>query len=146
MPRFIKDTDYTGRIKTELKALISGSTNDQPTQALLQAEDSAIATIKEYIGSRYDCALIFTASLPNVESRNLHIVEIVLAIAMFRLYMQTPAKDMPEHRKMAYDDAISWLKDVGRGSVSSGSLPALSEEDGKGEIRFNSRKPINQKW
>lgn len=146
MPRFIKDTDYAGRIKTELKALISGSTDDQPTQALLQAEESAIATIKEYIGSRYDCALIFTPSDNDAETRNLHIVEIVLAIAMFRLYMQTPSKDMPEHRKMAYDDAISWLKDVGRGTVSSGSLPQLSEEDGKGEVRFNSRKPINHKF
>lgn len=146
MPRFMKDSDYNGRIKTEIKQLISGATDNQPTQALLQAEDTAIATIKEYIGSRYDCSIIFTPATEEADHRNLHIVKIVVALALFDLYSQTPSKDVPEHRKMAYDDAISWLKDVGRGNIESGSLPTISEEDKQSQIRFNSRKQINQKW
>ncbi len=146
MGRFIKDSDYDGRIKKEIKQLISGAIDEQPTQALLLAEETAIATIKEYIGSRYDCDLIFEPATETADERNKHIVKIVIALTLFDLYSQTPAKDLPEHRKVAYDDAISWLKDVGRGTINSGVLPILSEQQKTGEIRANSRTPINHKW
>ncbi|MCZ2141529.1 MAG: DUF1320 domain-containing protein [Bacteroidia bacterium] len=147
MPRFIKETDYAGNIKAEIKHLLTGTTTVAST-AQVRAEDTAIATIKEYLGGRYDCNKIFTPMPANAlaETRNLHIVKIVLALALFDLYQQTGVKDLPEHRKIAYDDAISWLKDVGRGDIAT-TLPLWEDDTGQiGEILITSRKPKRHKW
>lgn len=140
MARFMKDADYAGYIKSEIKTMISGTADVN----LLRAEQTAIATITQYIGARYDCNAIFQPS-GDPDTRDLHIVKMVMAIALFDLYHQTGVKDVPEHRKMAYDDAISWLKDVGRGTVGA-ILPVLSEEESKSDFRLNSREPRQHKW
>lgn len=147
MPRFIKPTDYSGYIKTELKKVVTGTTDElTPSQAQIVAEDTAIATITEYLGGRYDCVAIFTPDESDPDTRNMHIVKCVLALTLYHLYHQTGMKDIPEHRKVAYDDTISWLKDAGRGTIKT-TLPVLPDTDpNAGDIRFNSREPKNHKW
>lgn len=147
MSRFIKETDYAGNIKAEIKKLITNTTSStQPSQAQIRAEDTAISTITEYLGGRYDCVAIFQPHIGNgADTRNLHIVKIVLALALYDLYHQTGMRDIPEHRKTDYDDAISWLKDVGRGTVKS-TLPTLVQTPNEGEIRWDSKPKRNHKW
>lgn len=141
MSRFMKPTDYAGYIKAEIKNMISG-----PDDAyLLRAEETAISTITENIGSIYDCAAVFTPSTGDTETRNLHIVKVVMVLALFDIYHQTGVKDIPEHRKMDYEDAMSWLKDVGRGNRKA-TLPVLSEEEKPSDIRFNCKEPRQHKW
>lgn len=141
MARFMKTTDYDGYIKADIRQMISGA-NDT---LLIRAEDTAVATVTEYLGGRYDCAAIFTPASGNTETRNLHIVKVVRSLALFDLYHQTGATDIPEHRKMAYDDAISWLKDAGRGDIKT-TLPMLAEEVKASDFRMNSRVPRKNKW
>lgn len=147
MPRFIKQTDYNGYIKPEIFKVVTGATDDTtPSQAQIRAEDTAISTITEYLGGRYDCSLIFTAHTSGEDLRNKHIIKCVLDLAIYFLCQQTGMKDIPEHRKVNYDDTISWLKDAGRGTIKT-TLPVLPENDPTaGDIRFNSREPKNHKW
>lgn len=148
MSRFIKETDYAGNIKAEIKSLLTGTTGMTTSTAQMRAEDTAIATVKEYLGGIYDCTAIFTpmADDATTDTRNLHIVKIVIALALFDLYQQTGVKDLPEHRKVAYDDAISWLKDAGRGDIKT-TLPLLPEDGSQtGDILITSRTPRRWKW
>ncbi len=146
MSRFIKPNDYSGYIKPEILKAITSTTNPaQPSVAQIRAEDTAIQTIKEYIGGRYDCSLIFTPHTSGTDNRNLHIVACVIKLALYDLYHQTGTKDIPEHRKVEYDDTIQWLKDAGRGTIKT-TLPILSDSQDLGQIRWTSRTPRNHKW
>ena len=145
MSRFIKPNDYSGYIKPEILKTITGTTDvSQPSQAQIRAEDTAISTITEYIGGRYNCDIIFDATQPD-NHRNLFIISCVIKLALYDLYHQTGSKDIPEHRKVEYDDTIQWLKDAGRGTIKT-TLPHLSDDADHGDIRLNSRPPINHKW
>jgi len=140
---FIIEADYTPRIKAEIKQIVTGSTGGIASTKQVLAEDTAIEMIRQYIGSRYDCASIFAAAGNN---RNKWIVKCVITIALYDMYHQTGMKDIPEHRVAEYEDVLEWLKKVGDGTRRA-ELPVLPETDTPtGDIRFNSRKPMNQKW
>lgn len=144
MERFINENDYKGYIKPEIKVQLTGTTGNAPSTLQIRAEDTAIATITEYIGGRYDCSTIF--SLTQAESnRNLHIVACVIKLALYDLYHQTGAKDIPEHRKVEYDDTIQWLKDAGRGTIRT-TLPVLTNNQNVGDILLSSRTQRRHKW
>lgn len=144
MPRFIIEADYLGYIKPEIKEKLTGTTSSTPSAAQVRAEDTAIATITEYIGGRYDCAVIFDAN-QNVDARNKFMVAIVIKLALYDLYHQTGVKDVPEHRKVEYDDTIQWLKDAGRGTIKT-TLPILEVDGQTNEIWYQSKKPRRHKW
>jgi phage gp36-like protein len=145
--RYIQPKDYNGNIKPELLKQLTGTTNvQQPSQAQVTAEDTAISTIRSYIGGRYNCDLIFTAwDGIGTDPRNLHMVSCVIKLALYHLYSQTGMQDVPEHRKVQYDDTIQWLKDVGRGTITT-ELPPLAEADFSPEVRFSSQPPMRHKW
>ncbi len=149
MPRFIKEADYAGLIKPEIKKQLTGTTGTEASLAQARAEDTAIATIRQKIGHRYNCDIIFTpAPLTGADTRDLYIVHIVIALALYDLYSQTGTKDLPEHRHTQYEDAMTWLKEVGRGDRAA-SLPPLLDGDGDTlpvDIRFNSRPLRPTKW
>lgn len=144
LTRFINENDYSGYIKPELKKQITGTTGNSPSTAQIRAEDTAIATIREYLGGRYDCDAIFSLTQA-VEDRNLHIVACVIKLALYDLYHQTGVKDLPEHRKVDYDDVVQWLKDAGRGTIKT-TLPVLESDGAINEIWFDSNKPRRHKW
>ena len=144
MPRFITEADYKGYIKDEIKKALTGTTGNTPSNMQVRAEDTAISTITEYIGGRYDCAAIFNPN-QDASTRNLHIVACVIKLALYDLYHQTGVKDVPEHRKVEYDDTIQWLKDAGRGTIKT-TLPVLEVEGQTNEIWFESQKRRRHKW
>lgn len=145
MARFLTDFYYTAAIKSEIKKIVTGSTDSEVSNKQLLAEDTAISMITEYIGGRYDCTVIFTPPVGDTDTRNKWIANCVVTITIYLLYRQTGMKDIPEHRASDYDDVIKWLTKVGSGLIPT-TLPPLSEEVNPGDFRLNSRTPINHKW
>lgn len=154
MARFITEGDYAMQIKQEIIRLLTSPTDWYSTAKLVRAEQTAISQIKNRIGARYDCSLIFAPLLPpaegggeQIDSRDQWIVTITIDIALYHLYSQTGMKDLPEHRAQRYQDAIDWLKDVGNGTTSA-DLPVVVDSSGEAysEVRIWGREPINHKY
>lgn len=155
MVRFIKHTDYTMQIKQEIIKLLTSNNDDWFNSAhLIRAENTAIAQIKNRIGKRYDCNLIFQPLLPpasdgeHIDTRDQWIVTITIDIALYHLYSKTGSKDVPQHRSDRYQDAIDWLKDVGNGETTADLPQIIDSETGKAYTEFilSSRKPQNHKY
>lgn len=138
MARFLQDSDYEMQIKTEIRRLLDGSTPDLAgNYKLLKAENAATGQIRHWIGNRIDCDAVFIAPL-DPDTRDAFIVMITIDITLYHLYSQTGNKDVPEHRQNRYDDAIEWLKGVGRGEIDS-ELPPQPDDQFQGDVRMNSR-------
>lgn len=161
MARFILEADYGMSIKAEIiKILTSNSDQWFNSAKLIRAEQTAISQIKNRIGKRYDCSLIFAPLQPvavveegeepgeQIDSRDQWIVTITIDIALYHLYSQTGSKDVPEHRSLRYQDAVDWLKDVGNGTTTADLPMIIDETTGVeySEFRMNSRTPENHKW
>jgi hypothetical protein len=152
---FVLPINYEMQIKQEIIRLLT-NTDFYISAKLVRAEQTAISQIRNRIGKRYDCNLIFQPLLPpavgehngeQLDSRDQWIVTITIDIALYHLYSQTGMKDIPTHRQQRYQDAIDWLKDVGNGDTPT-ELPLVIDENGDeySEFRLNSRPPENHKW
>jgi len=145
MARFLQDSDYEMQIKTEIRRLLDGSTpsiNDN--YKLLRAENAAIKQVRHYIGMRVDCDAIFIPPA-DPDTRDSFMIMLVIDLVLYHLYSQTGNKDVPEHRQHRYEDAIQWLKDVGRGDMPT-DLPSLPDDEYKSDVRLNSRTVDDQEW
>lgn len=140
MPRFLTDADYDFKIRSEISRLLD---NTESKTKLKVAEDTAIAMVRMYIGGRFDCNVIFAATL---EERNKFIMDIVISIALYKLYHQLGMKDIPEHRKVEYDDALEWLKMAGKGEIDVSDLPTALSDTNPGEFILQSRPPENHRY
>lgn len=154
--RFIQKTDYEMQVKGEIIRLLTVQDDGWYSNAkLIRAEQTAIAQVRNRIGGRYDCAAIFQTLPPAVgqgegeqlDSRDQWMVTIVVDMALYHLYSQTGAKDVPAHRNQRYQDALDWLKDVGNGSTTA-DLPPIVDDEGEsaGDFRLNSRTPENHRY
>lgn len=78
--------------------------------------------------------------------RNALLVTHCVTIAVWHLVQLSNADIIYEHVKERYDRAISWLKDLGNGTVNISSLPTLDPNDpsnphyGQSPFRMGSRK------
>lgn len=131
------------QIKQEIIRLLT-ATDYYNSAKLVRAENTAIRQIRNRIGKRYDCNTIFNQT---GEDRDEWIVTITIDIALYHLYSQTGAKDVPEHRSNRYQDAIDWLKDVGNGTTAA-VLPTLLDESGNeySDVIINSRPQEDHRW
>ncbi len=146
--RFLQETDYAMQIKQEIIRLITAPTDWYISAKLVRAEQTAIAQIRNRIGKRYNCDIIFMGiASEQPDTRDQWIVTITIDIVLYHLYSQTGMKDIPEHRQQRYQDAIDWLKDVGNGTTTA-DLPLLTDENGEqfSDFIINSRQPQNWKW
>jgi len=147
--RFLQETDYAMQIKQEIIRLLTAPNDWYISAKLVRSEQTAIAQIRNHIGKRYDCDIIFMGIAPDetVDTRDQWIVTITIDIALYHLYSQTGMKDIPEHRSQRYQDALEWLRDVGNGTLTA-DLPLLVDENGDvfSEFIINSRQPQNWKW
>jgi phage gp36-like protein len=143
MARFLTDEDYSLQIKTEIRKLLDGSTPSSTNPyKLIIAEDTAISQIKKWISHRYDCTAIFSAI---AGARDSFIIMIVIDLGLYHLYSQTGSKDLPSHRQERYQDALDWLKQAGKGEITS-DLPSLITETNPGDVRIFSKPPENHTW
>lgn len=146
MARFLKDTDYF-QIKTEILKLLDGSTAELSQNIkLLKAENAAIEQIRNRLSNRFDCDSIFTPSNFDPDTRDAFVVMIAVDITLYHLYSQTGSRDVPEHRKERYQDAIDFLKDASRGDIPT-NLPTILSDENQGEVRiWSASKPENHDW
>lgn len=145
MARFLKQTDYSMQIKTEIVKLFT-ATDWFISADLIRAENTAIDQIKNRIAKRYDCDTIFTEA-GDPDERDQWIVTITIDIALYHLYSKTNKIDIPEHRANRYQDALDWIKDVGNGSTNA-NLPEVINDDGESfsDVRIWGREPIDHKF
>ena len=154
--RFITEPDYAMQVKSEVIRILTSPTDWYLSAKLIRAEQTAIAQIKNRIGKRYDCTLIFAPLPPpadgenpgdQADTRDAWIVTIAIDIALYHLYSQTGMKDIPEHRAQRYQDAVDWLKDVGNGTTTA-DLPAMADTNGVAysEARIWGNVPEIHKW
>jgi hypothetical protein len=150
MARFLQASDYEMQIRTEIRHLLDGydpaNPDDVPLR-LLRAENTAISQIKKWLAGRYDCSAIFIPPA-DPDERDQFIVTITIDLTLYHLYSQTGSRDVPEHRKHRYQDALDWLKDAGQGLVTS-DLPSLvttDPDDNSGDIKLWSYPPENHRW
>jgi phage gp36-like protein len=146
MARFIIENDYAMQIKQEIIKLLTSEENWYNSPKLIRAEKTAISQIKQWIGKRYDCSLIFNGNNP--EARDEYIITVTIDVALYHLYSRTGTKDIPEHRQQRYQDVLDWLKETGNGNITADLPPMTDGETGEeySEFMFQSRKPENHKW
>ncbi len=133
------------QIKQEIIKLLTGAEWFNSAK-LVRAENTAIAQIKNRIAKRYDASQIFIEP-SDPDLRDQWIVTITIDIALYHLYSQTGARDIPEHRANRYQDAIDWLKDIGNGSTTA-NLPPLLDGDGEetSDVRIWGRELNDHKY
>lgn len=133
---FINESDYDVQVRQEILSLLDTS---EGNANLGTAERMAIDQIKQYIGGRYDCDTIFSAT---GENRDMFIVMITIDIALYHLWSKRAPRKIPELRAQRYQDALDWLKGVGDGTLKS-DLPQLDGDSFKSEVSIVSRYPQN---
>ena len=133
---FINESDYDVQVRQEILSLLDTS---EGNANLGIAERMAIDQIKQYIGGRYDCDTIFSAT---GENRDMFIVMITIDIALYHLWSKRAPRKIPELRAQRYQDALDWLKGVGDGTLKS-DLPQLDGDSFKSEVSIVSRYPQN---
>ena len=167
MAQFIFDVDYQVLIRTEILGIL---VEDYSASKMLRAEDMAISQIRNYLKGKYDLDSVFDigdlvetnsgtlrdfsdpeyelSTLTGTDSRNSHIVMIVIDCALYHLYSSIAPHKISEQRVQRYGDALDWLKDVGKGNVTA-DLPILKDEEGETvtDIRIKSKYELsNQRW
>jgi phage gp36-like protein len=76
------------------------------------------------------------------DNRSQQLVTYCVNIALYYVHSRIAPRNIPELRVKQYDDAISWLKKVGRGEVTA-NIPVLKPKQG-GRIRYGGNvKNIN---
>ena len=133
---FISESDYDVQARQEILSLLDTSDGNAN---LGVAERMAVDQIKQYIGGRYDCEAIFSATGDN---RDMFIVMITIDIALYHLWSKRAPRKSPELRAQRYQDALDWLKCVGDGTMKS-NLPQLDVDNFKSDISIVSRYQQN---
>lgn len=111
MERYLTELDYQAVIAaTQLEAI--QQSNPQKREL---AEDMAIDEIKGYLRDRFDVDSIFAE---RDSTRSQIIVMITIDITLYHLISWLPQKMGYELRKERYDNAIKWLTQVQKGTIT----------------------------
>lgn len=102
---------------------------DDDLEAKNEAEEMAIAEIRDYLSGSYNTAAIFNAT---GTARHKSIIRITIDIMLYHLHARIDPIAMPEIRRLRYEDAIKWLRDVRDGKMNVEGLPFI-DDDGNGE-------------
>ncbi|NDW10941.1 phage protein Gp36 family protein [Dysgonomonas sp. 520] len=137
---FLTDDDYGVQTQADVLNLLD-KTEDK--RELRKAERMAISQIKKRLAGRYDLTNIFNKT---GDDRDEYIVMITIDIAIYHLYAKKAPRQIPEYRQLRYNDAMTWLEDVGNGT-SPTDLPPIPSDDYSGQVRiFSLYKPNNNKY
>jgi len=140
--RYILETDYEMQIKQEIIRLLTAQ-DFYNSPKLVRAEQTARDQVRQFIGRRYDLQAYYKS-----DTRDEFIVTLLIDIALYHLYSQTGMKDIPKHRDDRYQDALDWLKSVGKGELPA-DLPEIEDDSGEtySEVRiWSARPPQDQKY
>ena len=140
---FLTETDYDTLILDDDRNLISQST-DTIRQ---QAETMAIDQMSGYLRSKYDAAATFAKTS---SARSQVLVMYCMDITLYHLHASIPGRFVPEVRRIRYEDAILWLKDVAKGLIDPDLVlktdPTTGESLTGPSIVFGSEAKQNNSW
>ena len=145
MARFLEDTDYNVLIRNEIKRLLSENDGTVNTAKIRQAEEMAVAQMKNYLFGNYDTDAVFNAA---GNDRNQHIIMTLIDMALYHLYSSISPDKIPEHRSNRYQDAMEWLKDVATGKIKA-DLPRKTDDNGQPKIGIkiaSNHPPEDNRW
>ncbi|MCX6277676.1 MAG: DUF1320 family protein [Bacteroidetes bacterium] len=108
---FLTDSDYKSLICNEDLDIVIQSDIDTKTKAELMG----IEQMTGYLNQRFDCEAIFTAENGD---RNHLVVMFLVDIVLYHLYSSLPNRLGLEQRRIRYEDALKWLKDVANGLIT----------------------------
>lgn len=80
----------------------------------------------------------------NADNRSQQMVMYVTDISIYHLHRSIAPANIPELRIKAYDNAISWLRAVSKGTVTP-NLPQLQPNQGT-KYRYNGKIKLNNAW
>lgn len=121
---FLQDSDYKTLITEDDLDIVMQS--DSSTRQM--AESMAEQQMRGYLNQRYDCEAIFAEVTDQEDSRNKMIVMYMVDIALFHMHSQLPNRMGLETRRVRYEDAIKWLRDVANGLITP-ELPVPGADD-----------------
>lgn len=127
---FIERDDYLTKIKdANLTKLVSDSGS---ADILLNAEDTAIQTIKDALHSRYDVDAIFAKT---GAARDKQVIRWVCNLVLYYLYERLPDKLIPDNIIKNYDATVEYLQALEDGKRSS-QLDRLNDSDNNKLTKF----------
>lgn len=92
-----------------------------------QIEETQIAVIKSYLGTRYDTATVFDETDP---VHNEVLREILAKLVLYKLIRRNAARKVPNDYKEQYDEAMKTLKEVSIGVIPLSDVPAAVDSTG----------------
>lgn len=144
---FLTEDDYDTLILDIDRELIS-----QSTEAIrLVAETMAVDQMSGYLRAKYDVVTVFNPE--EGDERSMVLVMFCMDITLYHLHAGIPGRFVPEIRRIRYEDALAWLKDVAKGLIDP-NLPggSTSIDPGTGEtiansaFMFGSNDKLNSSW
>lgn len=132
MSQFINPEDYDASIHREiLDALI------REDESLLEVcEDQAIAEMRGYLSSRFDCDKIFAAT---GSERHPLVLMYAKDITLYHVFCIHNPQKISKIRIDRYERSLEWLKGVSRFEISVEGLPAKEDADTRNASPFQMR-------
>lgn len=117
---FLVKEDFDVQVREEILSILQHESDT----ALDTAEHMALDQIRQYIGSRYDTATVFSQT---EDSRDHFIIMITIDLLLYHLWSKKAPRRLPEFRSQRYQDALDWLNKVGTGKLTA-QLPQLPSQ------------------
>lgn len=138
---FLETDDFKETIKD---SILEAVLDDEP-DALEEADKNAKELVASYLNGIYDTDSIFSETEAD---RHPTIVSLVLDIAMYRLHKRINPRQIPDIRRIGYEDAMSLLKAIQKRESQPVGLPLAIDDDGNTQFisRFGSTPKINHRW
>ena len=118
---FLTENDYDTLILDEDRLLISKET----LKVRQDAEGMAIDQISGFIRNKYNVQATFALQ---GDARSKVLVMYTMDIALYHLHSSVPGRFVPEIRRIRYEDALSWLKDIAKGLISP-DFPLITDPE-----------------
>jgi phage gp36-like protein len=134
---FLKTEDWDVQVRAEIARILDPSVT---SAKMLQAENMAVAQIKNYLSNRYDIDKIFTpAPETGDDERDRYIVMITIDLALYHIWSKEGPNNIPKTRELRYNDALEWLTAVQNGKACN--LPLITDPEGEpvGDVRIWSK-------
>lgn len=138
---FLETDDFKETIKDSILETVL---DDEP-DALEEADKNAKELVASYLNGIYNTDSIFSETGTD---RHPTIVSLVLDIAMYRLHKRINPRQIPDIRRIGYEDAMALLKAIQKRESQPVGLPLAIDDDGNTQFisRFGSTPKINHRW
>lgn len=140
MSDFIQLEDYDASVHREILDSLTRGNED----IIEVCEDQAIAEMRSYLSSRYDCDAIFSKTGAN---RHPLILMYAKDIAVYHIFCIHNPYKISDIRKSRYERAIEWLKGVNSDDIVIDGADKLPEEtlkdNSRWQIKSNPLRPTH---